>query len=178
MNQSDELRPLLEAASFSTRAHKNQFRKDKITPYTAHTFRVFIILRHVFGVDHPIALQSALLHDTIEDTDTDYDDIQESFGTKVADCVAALTKDMRLPEPEREKEYIRCLSGSNSLVRWCKLADIYDNLIDSSALTPKAQQTTISRVRAYLDAIAENCPAEVKPALDLVEILWKEFSKS
>src|SRR5947207_14097454 len=87
---------LLSAASFAARAHRHQLRKDNQTPYAAHPFRVCLIVRHVFGFDDPKALAAALLHDTIEDTTTDRDDLIEQFGAEVAEWVAALTKDNRL----------------------------------------------------------------------------------
>src|SRR5205823_13691949 len=59
----------------------------------------------LFGIRDPKVLAAAVLHDTIEDTTTDYDDLAERFGKDVADWVASLTKDMRRPEDEREEEY-------------------------------------------------------------------------
>src|SRR6476660_6714705 len=91
-------RSLLEAASFAARAHRHQLRKDGQTPYAAHPFRVCLIVRHVFGIDDPDTLTAALLHDTIEDTTTDFDDLEKQFGVKVAGWVAALTQDKRLPD--------------------------------------------------------------------------------
>src|SRR5688572_4091330 len=93
-----DTRVLLEAASFAARAHRHQLRKDGQTPYVAHPFRVCLVVRHVFGIDDPDTLAVALLHDTIEDTTTDYDDLAERLGGRVAAAVAALSKDMRLPE--------------------------------------------------------------------------------
>src|SRR5207249_11061268 len=93
-------RPLLEAVAFAARAHDGQTRKDGRTPYVSHVFRVCLILRHVFGLDDSQALTAAALHDTVEDTTTDFDDVEESFGRDVAEWVAALSKDKRLPEPE------------------------------------------------------------------------------
>ena len=175
MDQTNQTKSLLEAVSFSARVHKNQFRKDKNTPYSAHPFRVCLILRHIFGVTNMIALESALLHDSIEDTETDYDDVCEQFGKDVADCVAALTKDMRLPEEEREVQYIKTLTQSNECVRWCKLADIYDNLLDSTSLSSEKTNQTIKRVKGYLDAIAINCPPSVQPAFRIVIDLWNKL---
>ena len=96
---------LLRAAGFAARAHRHQLRKDGQTPYVSHVFRVCLTVRHVFGVDDETALTAALLHDTIEDTATDFDDVEKDFGAAVAECVQFLTKDMRLREPEREKKY-------------------------------------------------------------------------
>jgi guanosine-3',5'-bis(diphosphate) 3'-pyrophosphohydrolase len=99
-----------QAASFAARQHQGQLRKDGRTPYFAHPVRVALTVRHVFGVDDETALAAALLHDLIEDTTTDYDDLLEMFGKDVADTVAALTKDSRLPEEQREAAYDRQLS--------------------------------------------------------------------
>jgi (p)ppGpp synthase/HD superfamily hydrolase len=98
--------PLLAAAGFAARAYRQQLRKDGETPYIAHPFRVCLIVRHVFGFADPEMLTAALLHDTVEDTTTDRDDLIERFGPKVAGWVAALSKDKRLPDEEREAAYI------------------------------------------------------------------------
>lgn len=119
------------AISFTARAHLNQGRKDGKTPYVAHPYRVFFVVRQVFGVEDPIALCAALLHDTIEDTTTDYDDLRNEFGPEVADAVAALTKDMRKPDEIREPEYDEQLKQASWQARLVKLADVYDNVCDA-----------------------------------------------
>jgi len=97
------------AVSFAARCHDGQYRKDGCTPYIAHPVRVAFVVRHVFGEADQTALVAALLHDVIENTTTDYDDLIEHFGQAVADAVAALTKDSRLAEQEREQAYDRQL---------------------------------------------------------------------
>lgn len=163
--------PLLEAASFAARAHRSQVRKDGMTPYAAHPFRVCLIVRHVFGIDDPEFLTAALLHDTIEDTQTDYDDLAERFGDKVAGWVGALSKDMRLPEGEREAAYIAKLATAEPAVKIAKLADIYDNLTDSRHLSPKARQRTVERTSKYLAAIEQGLPELARKPLALVRQL-------
>ena len=114
---------IFEAVAFAARAHKNQFRKDKVTPYFSHPVRVCLVVRQVFGFDDPAILAAALLHDTIEDTTTDCDDIIERFGPAVAKWVAALSKDSRLPHDSREAEYASILADSDWQVKAIKLAD-------------------------------------------------------
>lgn len=128
-----------DAASFAARAHQGQVRKDGRTPYAAHPFRVAMTVRDVFGCADEVCLAAALLHDVIEDTGADYEDIAERFGEPVAACVAALTKDMRLPEPQRERAYDDALARADWRARLIKLADVYDNLCDleSPASLPK-----------------------------------------
>src|SRR2546421_13103378 len=105
----DAVRPLLDAIAFAARAHRHQLRKDGQTPYASHPFRVCLVTRHVFGIDDPQVLTAAVLHDTVEDTTTDYDDLREHFGQEVAGWVALLSKDKRQPEPEREAAYVEQL---------------------------------------------------------------------
>ncbi len=69
-------------------------------------------------------------HDVLEDTTCDFEDLETAFGREVADMVAALSKDSRLPEPEREKRYDERLAAAPSGVRLIKLADVFDNLTD------------------------------------------------
>lgn len=122
-----------EAASMAARFHIGQTRKDGQTPYVAHPFRVTLTVRDVFGCADEVALTAALLHDVIEDTTADYDDISERFGDHVAQIVAALTKDMRLPEPEREPAYDAGLRAADWRAHVIKLADQYDNLSNAAA---------------------------------------------
>lgn len=123
-----------EAVSFAARMHIGQVRKDGKTPYCAHPFRVAMTVREVFGCEDEAAICAALLHDVIEDTPADYDDVLERFGEVVADAVAAMTKDMRLREDIREPKYDRGLLEGGWRGRLIKLADVHDNLCDLSAM--------------------------------------------
>lgn len=127
------------AISFAAWKHRHQQRKDQRTPYVAHPFRVFFTVRHVFQIDNMVALCAAALHDTIEDTQTDYDEILEVFGEDVADAVAALTKDMRLREDLREARYDEGLAKASWQARAVKLADVYDNFCDSPDETGRSK---------------------------------------
>jgi len=146
-----------EATAFAARAHRHQLRKDGRTPYISHVTRVALTLTQVFRCDDPIALAAALLHDTIEDTTTDYDDLHERFGKEVADAVAALTKNMTLPEKEREEEYHDRIARADWRVRLVKLADVYDNYCDVDSW-PKDKQAK-QRRKAY-----EKCEEAIKVA--------------
>jgi (p)ppGpp synthase/HD superfamily hydrolase len=119
-----------EAVSFAARAHAHQVRNDGRTPYVAHVVRVALTVRDLFGCADEAALCAALLHDTIEDTGTDYDDVLTGFGREAADIVAAVTKNMALPEEPREREYDARLAKADWRARLVKLADTYDNLCD------------------------------------------------
>lgn len=162
---SHAFEPILEAIAFASRAHVGQLRKDKATPYASHVCRVAFIARHVFGVADDRVLTAAVLHDTVEDTTTDFDDLAEKFGTDVAQWVALLSKDKRLPEPEREREYVDRLRTAPWQVKVCKLADILDNFLDSS---PQQRPKSVSNAKRYLKALADDLPEQARAPFDLV----------
>jgi guanosine-3',5'-bis(diphosphate) 3'-pyrophosphohydrolase len=168
-------RRLLEAISFASRAHHGQFRKDGKTPYASHPFRVCLIVRHLFGIEDTAILTAAVLHDTIEDTPTDYDDLAERYGDEVASWVGLLSKDMRVQEDEREKLYKAALSAAPWQVKVCKLGDIYDNISDSGQLSPEKRRHTCERSRGYLAVLNDLAlpPAAVQ-AYGLVNALLQE----
>lgn len=155
------------AASFAARFHEGQVRKDGKTPYIAHPFRVAMTVRDIFGVDDRVAVAAALLHDVIEDTTADYDDLEREFGAEVARVVAALTKDMRMPEEEREKAYDCQLGAAPWQARLVKLADVYDNVSDCLDGTMR-QKAVDKACRAV--ALAGDEP-QVKAAAREVELL-------
>lgn len=163
------------AAAFAARAHQHQVRKDGHTPYVSHVFRVCLVVRHTFGFDDPKMLAAALLHDTIEDTATDCDDIIEQFGVEVARWVAALTKDMRLPHDQREDAYVKVLAEAPWQVKALKLADLYDNLGDCRNFNVNGRRKTAAKAHFYLNAIRTGLPEHVVPALRLVELRLKEL---
>lgn len=139
------------ASAFAARAHEHQKRKDGATPYFSHCTRVALTVAHVFGCTDEFAIAAALLHDTIEDTAVDYDDIEQVFGSVVANCVAALTKNMILPEAARERDYDRRLRAADWRARLVKLADAYDNFMDSSERGPDKVRKTRRTCRRAIE---------------------------
>lgn len=161
-----------KAASFASLMHDGQFRKDGVTPYIAHPMRVALILENVFHIHDDVVITSALLHDTLEDTLADYDQIEREFGKDVADIVAALTKDKTLRNTEREAAYDEGLKKASWHAIVIKLADVYDNYSDT--FTPEMKD----RVRVKADriiSIAENnffmVPHLIQPVTKLKELL-------
>lgn len=119
---------VVNAASMAANLHNAQVRRDG-TPYFQHPARVAVILARA-GADDPL-VAAGFLHDVIEDTPADHDDISEEFGEDVADWVAVMSKDHRLPEPVREPAYKRQLEEGPWQGRAIKLADQLDNFTAS-----------------------------------------------
>lgn len=162
---------LLNAISLSARAHEGQYRKDRKTPYAAHVFRVCLTLRHVFGIEDEKILAAAVLHDVIEDTDKDFDDIEERFGCDVAKWVALMSKDKRLPEDECEAAYAKQLANAPDEVKLIKLADIHDNLLDASSAESSQLTKTVRKTGRYLEAIKRKSSPKLKNAIRIVDHL-------
>ncbi|MDX2017751.1 MAG: HD domain-containing protein [Planctomycetota bacterium] len=157
-----------EACAFAARKHRHQIRKDGKTPYISHLFRVALTVRHVFGCEDELTLAAALLHDTIEDTQTDFEDLADRFGPEVARLVAALTNNMALPEPARERDYDARLAASDWRARLIKLADTYDNMLDfHSALHPPGKHNEyLERLRRAIElARPDAADARAHPAV-------------
>lgn len=127
-----------KALVFAMTAHKDQVRKlpgDKTEPYVEHVKRVAELVRD-FGGDETTRV-AALLHDTVEDTDTTLDQVRELFGTDVASMVDSLT-DKFTPESSpgmnrkaRKAAELARIADTSAQVHLVKLADLLDNLRDT-----------------------------------------------
>lgn len=169
----------LGAASLAARAHRHQLRKDGVTPYVAHVVRVAMVVRDVFGCADPVALAAAYLHDTIEDSDIDYDDLLSQFGREVADCVAALTKNKALEEATREAEYDVRLAKAPWQARLVKLADAYDNFLDVESTEGPQRSRLVSKAverckRALKLAAPDAQRSEVATAIRVIQQLVRQ----
>ena len=176
-NMTDSHEVLFEAIAFAARAHRHQIRKDGLTPYVSHPVRVMTVASLLFGVSDPKALAAAVLHDTIEDTTTDYDNLAERFGSDVASWVSCLTKEMRLPEEQREREYLARLAVAPWPVVIGKLADLYDNLSDSRTLSPQHRERTVQRTEECLSAFRGAMPREAVEAFRITEARLAEVKQ-
>jgi guanosine-3',5'-bis(diphosphate) 3'-pyrophosphohydrolase len=174
---AEQHRPLLEAMSFAARAHQGQFRKDRCTPYVSHVYRVCLVLRHVFEVADPRILTAAVLHDTIEDTNTDFDDLKEQFDAEIAGWVEQLSKDKRKPFEQREKAYCETLAAAPWQVQVCKLADIFDNMLDMGYLQPEKRPQALKNKHRYLKAIESNLKPEAFKAWQITHLLYEQLLK-
>src|SRR3954462_12520152 len=97
---ADPTTDLLRALSFAALKHRDQRRKgNHQAPYINHPIEVATLIATVGGVDDVAVLQAAVLHDTIEDTDTTSDEIMREFGADVCGLVVEMTDDMSLPSP-------------------------------------------------------------------------------
>ena len=141
---------LLQALHFSADKHRNQRRKDvHASPYINHPIEVATVLATVGGVADLVALIGAVLHDTIEDTATTPDELEQKFGHDVRLLVEEMTDDKTLPRGERKLLQILHAQGSSHRCKLIKLADKICNVRDVTHAPPK--DWSLDRRREYLD---------------------------
>src|SRR5512139_148559 len=95
---------IMRASDFAARRHIDQRRKGAARePYTDHLAEVALLLAEaVEGEDGPL-IAAGLLHDTLEDTVTEYEELVAVFGADVAGLVSECTDDKSLPKAERKR---------------------------------------------------------------------------
>src|SRR5260370_36262727 len=122
---------LLRATTFAAEKHKNQSRKNAGgTPYINHPVAVAELLAREGGVDDITVLVAAVLHDTIEDTQTSLEELKNLFGPEVAGVVAEVTDDKLRPKAERKRLQIEHAAEPSSRAKLVKLADKICNVRD------------------------------------------------
>lgn len=122
---------LLRALQFAAEKHKGQHRKDVAgSPYINHPIAVAEVLARVGGVQDVEVLAAALLHDTVEDTDATFEDIEREFGAEVRAIVAEVTDDKTLPKEERKQRQIEHAAHVSVGAKLVKLGDKICNVID------------------------------------------------
>ncbi|MEH6954826.1 HD domain-containing protein [Neobacillus drentensis] len=101
-----------KAINFAAIAHKNQYRKSTDIPYITHPFAVGMILQEAKCTDAVVA--AGILHDTIEDTPTTFEELTEQFGAQIANLVLAASEhDKSLPWSVRKQHTIDSLKDAN-----------------------------------------------------------------
>ena len=107
-----ELALLLKALAFAAHKHRDQRRKDPAaSPYINHPIALADVLVNEGGVTDVEVLCAALLHDTVEDTDTTPQEIEGAFGARVARIVAEVTDDQALSKSERKRLQVERAAG-------------------------------------------------------------------
>lgn len=146
----NRLRLVLKAVAFAAHKHRDQRRKDKgASPYINHPIALAELLSTVGQVRDPVVIAAALLHDTLEDTETTFAELQRAFGPKIAAIVLEVTDDMRLPRQRRKELQIEQAANISKSAKLVKLADKISNLRDILASPPT--DWSLERKREYFE---------------------------
>jgi len=124
MNTSSDLVTILQALHFAATKHRDQRRKGaEASPYINHPIEVAELLARVGGVTDIVILQAAILHDTLEDTQTTPAELDTIFGPEVRKVVEEITDDKQLPKAERKRLQIVHAPHLSVRAKIVKLAD-------------------------------------------------------
>ena len=138
----------IKAVAFAAEKHKNQRRKDaQASPYINHPIALANVLANEGDIANQDVLIGALLHDTIEDTETTPEELKAIFGEKIASIVMELTDDKNLPKAQRKALQIEHAAHASMEAKLVKLADKICNLRDMLSAPP--QDWTLQRKRDY-----------------------------
>ena len=122
---------IFHAFEFSARKHQHQRRKNEsATPYINHLITVGYILTDIGHVHDMTTLTAAILHDTLEDTDTTAAELEAKFGADVRSVVEEVTDDKNLPKQRRKQLQTEHAGQASHAARCVKLADKIANLQD------------------------------------------------
>src|SRR5687767_103780 len=145
-----ELALLLKALAFAAHKHRDQRRKDPgASPYINHPIALADVLVNEGGVTDVEVLCAALLHDTVEDTATTPQELEQAFGRRIAGIVAEVTDDARLPKADRKRLQIEHAGTLSPEAKLVKLADKICNLRDVAERPPASWD--LARRREYFD---------------------------
>jgi GTP diphosphokinase / guanosine-3',5'-bis(diphosphate) 3'-diphosphatase len=136
---SKQLKPaqLLKAIAFAADKHRRQRRKDaEASPYINHPIAVVTALAVEGEVSDEVTLLAAALHDTVEDTQTTFGELEEHFGPEVAGLVRELTDDKSRDKMERKRLQIEHAAQSSSRAKQLKIADKICNIRDITVRPP------------------------------------------
>ena len=143
-----------KAVDYAKAKHASQTRKDG-SPYIIHPLAVAQIVTEM-GLDID-AILGALLHDTIEDTDTSHEDIEKLFGPTVAELVEGVTKLTRADFSSREQAQMENLRkmfmamSKDIRVVLIKIADRLHNIRTMQYQSPAKQ---IAKCQETMDIYA------------------------
>jgi guanosine-3',5'-bis(diphosphate) 3'-pyrophosphohydrolase len=140
---------LLKALRFAAEKHADQRRKDaRSSPYINHPIQVAETLWTIGEVREMPLLVAAILHDTIEDTGTQPEEIRAEFGEEVLALVLEVTDDKSLPKQTRKRLQVETASHKTRNAKLLKLADKICNVRDLTYSPPP--RWSLKRKQEYL----------------------------
>ena len=141
---------LIQALAFASAKHRDQRRKDVCaSPYINHPIQLVDVLCNEAGVEDINVLTGAILHDTVEDTETTADELTQHFGQQICDIVVEVSDDANLCKADRKQEQINHAATLSDEAKLVKLADKICNLRDVADNPPAGWE--IERRQEYFD---------------------------
>ena len=150
MIEESELKLLLRALTFAAHKHRDQRRMNvAASPYINHPISLANILCNEGHVTDVNVICGALLHDTVEDTETTEDELCALFGDDITGIVMDVTDDKSLNKAERKEQQVVHAAHIRDEAKLIKLADKISNLRDIAIDPPAGWE--LERRQEYFD---------------------------
>ncbi len=158
---------LARAYDFAARKHLKQQRKGEAAePYINHLTEVALLVAETDPDGDPDVVIAAVLHDTVEDTDTTPAELEAAFGSRVAALVAEVTDDKSLAKAERKRLQIEHAGAASPGAKRIKIADKTANLRSVCASPPAGwPNERVAEYVAWAAAVVDRCRG-VDPVLE------------
>tara|TARA_R110001606_G_scaffold86624_2_gene196095 strand:+ start:3601 stop:4281 length:681 start_codon:yes stop_codon:yes gene_type:complete len=157
-NQFSVAKRFLVALDLAAKAHAVLRRKSDHSPYLNHLIDVTSLLVK-FGHDDEDLLITAVLHDAVEDTTVNYDQLILMFGEEVADSVKGLSDDRRLSLQERRLGQLRKAKNGTRNHKLIKLSDAISNASSMPLNWPlKQAKESLNHLKKLAGACGDVCP--------------------
>ena len=141
---------IVRALEFAAHKHREQKRKDvNASPYINHPIQLANVLVLEGRVSDPVVIAAALLHDTIEDTQTTWQELRGAFGDEVADIVLEVTDTKWIAKTARKRLQVAKARHASEKAQLVKLADKICNVRDVAAHPPAGW--SLERRREYFE---------------------------
>ena len=148
--EEGNLKILLKALAFAAHKHKDQRRRDvDASPYINHPISLADILCNEAHITDIETICGALLHDTVEDTETTAEELEDAFGKTIRDIVMDVTDDKNLSKSSRKQAQIDHAAQISDKAKLIKLADKISNLRDVVNNAPA--HWSLERRQEYFD---------------------------
>src|SRR5580765_3021004 len=104
MDRAPDLSLVLRALSFAAHKHRDQRRRGaEASPYINHPIAVADVLVNEGRMPDTVLVCAALLHDTLEDTQATFAELEAQFGREIAQIVQEVSDDKSLPKAVRKR---------------------------------------------------------------------------
>ena len=136
---------ILRAVAFAAHKHRDQRRKDKeASPYINHPISLANVLWQEGGVRDAQVIAAALLHDTLEDTETSWQELRGEFGEEIADVVLEVTDTNWIKKAVRKRLQVARATHSSDRAKLVKLTDKICNVRDIAA-HPRSEERRVGK---------------------------------
>jgi guanosine-3',5'-bis(diphosphate) 3'-pyrophosphohydrolase len=184
MLKADEVRSIYDAIDFAAEKHKLQMRKNKEkTPYISHPLGVAYNVMHYGEIKESAVVIGALLHDTVEDTQTTFEELEKRFGKQVASYVHEMTDNKKLDFSERKRIQVLDAPKRSKGAAEIQLADKLYNIDDLLHNPPQGwSRIRIERYYQWVQSVVERLPegneAMKKQIHHVINAYWEQQKSS